>query len=144
MKKRIDELLERYWEADSTLEEEKELKILLRNHPGYALEKKLFGILDEFKGEMPQKIQIPLKQRGRITRIYSVGWAASIALIGGFIWLWNDFDKKRQEEVAYREVMQALSLIQANLQKGQKQLQPLNDLKYLNVTDQLFQTTPKK
>jgi hypothetical protein len=144
MKKRIDELLERYWEADSTLEEEKELKILLRNHPGYALEKKLFGILDEFKGEMPQKIQIPLKQRSRITRIYSVGWAASIALIGGFIWLWNDFDKKRQEEVAYREVMQALSLIQANLQKGQKKLQPFNDLKYLNVTDQLFQTTPKK
>ncbi len=144
MKKRIDELLERYWEADSTLEEERELKFLLRNHPEYELEKKLFGILDEFKREMPQKIQIPLKQRGRITRIYSMGWAASIALIGGFIWLWNDFDKKRQEEVAYREVMQALSLIQANLQKGQKQLQPLNDLKYLNVTDQLFQTTPKK
>lgn len=144
MKKRIDELLERYWEANSTLEEEKELKILLRNHTGYELEKNLFGILDEFKGEIPQKIQNPLNQRGRITRIYRIRWAASIALVATFIWLWNDYAKKRQEELAYQEVMQALSLIQANLQKGQKQLQPLNDLKYLNVTDQLFQTTPKK
>jgi hypothetical protein len=144
MKKRIDELLERYWEANSTLEEEKELKILLHNHPGYELEKQLFGILDEYKGEMPQKIQMPSIQKGRSTVIYWIGWAASIALVVGFIWLWNDYDKKRQEELAYQEVMQALSLIQANLQKGQKQLQPLNDFKYLNVTDQLFQTTPKK
>ena len=41
--------------------------------------------------------------------------------------------------------MEALAQIQTNLSKGQQQLLlPLNDLKYLNTTNQLFKPTSKK
>jgi len=35
-------------------------------------------------------------------------------------------------------VMQAFALIRTNLSKGQEEMNPLNDLKYLNTTNQLF------
>lgn len=144
MKSRIEELIEKYWEAETSLEEEKELKALLKDVEGYEAEKALFGILEDFQKEMPQKVRIPRQLRGRTIRIQWLGWAASIALLVSSVWIWQDYERRRQEEIAYQQVMEALALIQNNLSKGQEQLQPLNDLKYLNTTNQLFQTVPQK
>ena len=141
MKSRIEELVEKYWETETTLEEERELKALLRTTDGFEDEKALFGIMDDFKTEMPQKLQFPTEKPARTIRMQWLGWAASVALLAGSIWIWQDYEQKKQEELAYQQVMEALALIQNNLSKGQEQMQPLNDLKYLNTTNQLFQTT---
>lgn len=141
MKSRIEELIEKYWEAETSLEEERELKALLRTTAGFEEEKALFGILDDFKTEMPQRLQFPTEKTARTIRMQWLGWAASVALLAGSIWIWQDYEQKKQEELAYQQVMEALALIQNNLSKGQEQMQPLNDLKYLNTTNQLFQTT---
>ena len=141
MKTRIETLIEKYWEAETSLEDEKELKALLKNAKGYDAEKVLFGIVADFKSEEPQQLQIPAEKPARTIRMHWLGWAASVALIAGSIWIWQDYEQKKQEELAYQQVMEALALIQNNLSKGQEQMQPLNDLKYLNTTNQLFQTT---
>ena len=141
MKSRIEELVEKYWETETTLEEERELKALLRTTDGFEDEKALFGIMDDFKTEMPQRLQFPTEKPARTIRMQWLGWAASVALLAGSIWIWQDYEQKKQEELAYQQVMEALALIQNNLSKGQEQMQPLNDLKYLNTTNQLFQTT---
>ena len=141
MKSRIEELVEKYWETETTLEEERELKALLRTTAGFEEEKALFGIMDDFKTEMPQRLQFPTEKPARTIRMQWLGWAASVALLAGSIWIWQDYEQKKQEELAYQQVMEALALIQNNLSKGQEQMQPLNDLKYLNTTNQLFQTT---
>ena len=141
MKSRIEELVEKYWETETTLEEERELKALLRTTDGFEDEKALFGIVDDFKTEMPQRLQFPTEKPARTIRMQWLGWAASVAMLAGSIWIWQDYEQKKQEELAYQQVMEALALIQNNLSKGQEQMQPLNDLKYLNTTNQLFQTT---
>ena len=141
MKSRIEELIEKYWEAETSLEEERELKALLRTTAGFEEEKVLFGIVDDFKTEMPQRLQFPTEKPARTIRMQWLGWAASVAMLAGSIWIWQDYEQKKQEELAYQQVMEALALIQNNLSKGQEQMQPLNDLKYLNTTNQLFQTT---
>lgn len=144
MKTRIEVLVQKYWEAETTLEEEKELKALLRNAKGFDEEKALFGAIEDFKKEVPQKLQLPTKKPTLMLRMQWLGWAASLALLAGSFWMWQVYEQKRQEELAYQQVMEALALIQNNLSKGQAQMQPLNDLRYLNTTNQLFQTAPQK
>jgi hypothetical protein len=39
--------------------------------------------------------------------------------------------------------MQAFALIQTNFAKGQEQMQVMNEMKYLNTTNQLFGTEKK-
>ncbi|MCU0399967.1 MAG: hypothetical protein MUE75_02995 [Algoriphagus sp.] len=139
MKSRLEFLLEKYWEAETNLDEEKELKSLLKSADGFKEEKALFGILDDFKNEVPKRVQFPGQKRNRAIQFHWLGWAASIVLLASAVWVWQDYQQKKQEELAYQQVMEALALIQNNLSKGQEQMQPLNDLKYLNTTNQLFQ-----
>jgi len=66
-------------------------------------------------------------------------------LLASSIWVWQAYEQKKQEQLAYQQVMEALAQIQTNLSRGQQQLLlPLNDLKYLNTTNQLFKPTSKK
>lgn len=139
MKSRLEFLLEKYWEAESTLQEEKELKALLLQVEGFEKEKALFGLLEDFKKVEPKSVQIPESKQIRTIKWSWIGWAASVAMVASSVWIWQDYEQKRQEELAYQQVMEALALIQNNLSKGQEQMLPLNDLKYLNTTNQLFQ-----
>lgn len=142
MKTRIDELLEKYWEAETSLSEEKELRKLILESDGFEKEKKLFKALGKFRTEEPQKLSIP---RAKVRKLNSswISWAASVTILLGSFWGWRAYEQKQAERAAYEEVMQALALIQTNLSKGQQQMQPLNDLKYLNTTNQVFQLSQK-
>lgn len=136
MNQRIDELLEKYWDAESSLAEEQELKELLLNAEGYAEEKALFSDLKDISEEeptlkMPMKV-VPLKSRNWMN------WAASVAILIGSAWGWTIYEQKQEEHEAYMEVMQAFALIQNNLSKGQEEMNVMNELKYLNTTNQLF------
>ena len=59
MKERIEILVQKYWEAESTLEEERELRELLRATDGFDQEKRLFGILEEYRSTEPTQVRIP-------------------------------------------------------------------------------------
>jgi len=145
MKTRLETLLEKYWESETSLDEELELKTLLRDTEGYLEEKTLFGLLDDFKLEIPKKVTFPKEKQRPTFHIARLGWAASIALLVSSIWVWQAYEQKKQEQLAYQQVMEALAQIQTNLSRGQQQLLlPLNDLKYLNTTNQLFKPTSKK
>ncbi|WP_075349101.1 hypothetical protein [Algoriphagus marinus] len=142
MNERIEDLLAKYYDAETSLAEEQELKVLLRASEGYINEKMLFGILADFKKEEPSKISMPEAKVRRLNPSW-MSWAASVAILIGSVWGWQVYEQKQAEEAAYEEVMMAFALIQNNLSKGQDQMQPMNNLKYLNTTDQIF-GQPKK
>jgi hypothetical protein len=136
MNQRIDELLNKYWDAESSLEEEQELKKLLESAAGYEVEKLMFLGLNELSNEeprlkMPTKV-VPLKSSNWMS------WAASVAILIGSVYGWTIYEQKQAEEQAYLEVMQAFALIQTNLSRGQEEMNVMNDLKYLNTPSQLF------
>jgi hypothetical protein len=142
MKNRTDELLNKYWEGETSLLEEKELRRLLSEAQGYTKEKELFQALGHFRNLEPSQVSIPKKSKQR--QMYRwTGWAASIAVLLGTYWGWTTYEQKQAEKEAYEEVMLALTLIQTNLAKGQEQMDPIKDLKYLNTTNQLFNLNPK-
>lgn len=138
MKNRIEELLERYWEAETSLTEEKELRSLILESEEFEKEKELFKALEDFRSKEPLHLSIP-KAKVRLLNTSWIGWAASISILFASYWGWSIYEQKQAEKAAYLEVMQALALIQTNLSKGQQQMQPLNELKYLNTTNQVFQ-----
>ncbi len=142
MKKRVEELLEKYWEGETSLAEEKELRKLVADADGYEKEKELFQALGQFKALEPTVLSIPRPSKRLLPR--ALPWAASIALLLGTYWGWTAYEQKQAEKEAYAEVMEALALIQTNLSKGQEQMSPINDLKYLNTTNQLFQLNPSR
>ncbi|WP_057939568.1 hypothetical protein [Algoriphagus resistens] len=136
MNRRIDELLGKYWEAESSLAEEQELKRLLQSTEDYEDEKALFSGLKDLSTQEPS-----LKMPTKTVPIKSgnwLNWAASVAILLGSVWGWTVYEQKQAEQQAYMEVMQAFALIQTNLSKGQEEMKVLNDMKYLNTTNQLF------
>ncbi|MDG1278032.1 MAG: hypothetical protein P8O16_12185 [Algoriphagus sp.] len=137
MNERIEDLLAKYYDAETSLAEEQELKVLLRASEGYTNEKMLFGILADFKKEEPSKISLPEAKVRRLNPSW-MSWAASVAILIGSVWGWQVYEQKQAEEAAYEEVMMAFALIQNNLSKGQDQMLPMSNLKYLNTTDQIF------
>lgn len=138
MKTRIEELLEKYWEAETSLSEEKELRHLIQEAEGYEEEKALSKALNQFKAEEPKSLSIPKTKTRKLTTTW-ISWAASVTILLGSFWGWRVYERNQAEREAFEEVMLAFSMIQSNLSKGQDQLMPLNDLKYLNTTNQLFQ-----
>jgi len=140
---RIEELLEKYWNAETSLAEEQELKNLLSQAEGYEEEKEMFSGIAGLATEEPENLTIP---KGKITKLNTswLNWAASIAILAGSFYGWRVYEQKQAEKEAYDQVMMAFALIQTNLSKGQEQMEVMNDLKYLNTTNELFETTPKK
>lgn len=141
--KRIEELLEKYWNAETSLAEEQELKNLLSQAEGYEEEKEMFSGIAGLATEEPENLTMP---KGKVRKLNSswLNWAASIAILAGSFYGWRVYEQKQAEKEAYDQVMMAFALIQTNLSKGQEQMEVMNDLKYLNTTNELFETTPKK
>ncbi len=137
MNARIKELLHKYWDAETTLEEEKELRDLLPQATGFELEKALFRSLGQFKSEEPNNLSLPEAKSKKLNPTW-ISWAASVTLLIGTFYGWKVYEQKQAEKQAYEQVMQALSLIQTNLSRGQQELTPLNALKYLNAPDRVF------
>lgn len=135
---RIEELLEKYWEAETSQSEENELRELILEAKGYEQEKALFKALNQFKSEEPKRLSIPKAKTRKLNTTW-ISWAASVTILMGSFWGWRVYERNQAEREAYEEVMHAFGMIQSNLSKGQDQLTPLNDLKYLNTTNQLFE-----
>ncbi len=137
--KRIEVLLAKYWEAETSLSEEQELKDLLSRSEDYALEKEFFGEISQLASQEPKGLTIPIQTRKK-SSWNLVKWAASLAIIGSSFYLWKINEQKKAEREAYEQVMHAFALIQNNFAKGQTQMGALNGLRYLNTTHELFET----
>lgn len=142
MKERIESLLEKYWEGETSLAEEQELKSLLKSQSDFEKEKGFFGLMESYGQENPENLTMP---KAKVRKINSqwLSWAASVAIFTASFVGWRVYEKNQEERQAYEEVMQAFSLIQTNLAKGQEQMQVMNDMKYLNTTNQMFGTIKK-
>lgn len=142
MKEKIEQLLEKYWEGETSLQEEQELKSLLSSQSDFEEEKAFFGAFESFKEEEPVNLVIPKTKVRKIDTRW-MSWAASVAIFTASFVGWRVYEQKQEEREAYVEVMQAFALIQSNMAKGQEQMQVMNEIKYLNTTNQMFGTVKK-
>ena len=136
MNQRIEELLDKYWATETSLAEEQELKELLLFAAGYEEEKALFAGLKGLLKEEPN-LKAPAKTISIKSRNW-LNWAASAAILISFTWGWTIYEQKQAEREAYLEVMQAFTMIQVNLSRGQEEMNVMNELKHLNTPNQLF------
>lgn len=136
MKNRLDILLQRYWDGETSLEEEKELRSLLFESEGYEAEKSFFLGIEEY-AELKESIKHP---QGRI-KIWNPMWfqiaAGLLVLLVSGISIYS-YQQKQAEKEAYQQVMDALTLLQTNMQKGTENLQLLEEFRHLNTTNELF------
>ncbi|MEN1784490.1 MAG: hypothetical protein AAGF77_05050 [Bacteroidota bacterium] len=129
--KNIEKLLERYFEATTTKDEELQLRQYFTQEaiaPQFEQYRPLFQYFAVAKEERFTK-QIPPNPRKK----YNFGWisvAASVALALGVFFgqdQYRAYQDKRQAEFAYQETKKALNLLAKNFEKGSQQMSYLNE-----------------
>ncbi|WP_333601208.1 hypothetical protein [Flavobacterium sp.] len=137
---KIELLLEKYFEAETSIAEEKELKNYFAS-PDVAqhLEhyKPLFGYAVQAKQEQ-FTAAIPLQSKKR-TNVFWLSIAASVAvLLGVSLFTFNQYNQPKSQdlgtiddpEVAFRETQKALAMISEHVNKG------IGSMKYLKEYEQ--------
>jgi len=142
MKNRIEELLERYWEGETNLGEERELRDLLAKAEGYEAEKSFFLGLSEISGIKEISLENQAIRSGNLLAFWWRIAAGFLVLMVAGISIYN-LQRKQAEREAYEQVMQAFTLIQENMQKGTGNLEVLQDLQYLNTPNEIFDIETK-
>lgn len=135
MEKQIKRLLSKYYLGETTLEEERRIKRLLKEVDGFEEEKMFFLGLEEWGRDEPRKKPVPGFARDLVV------WQKAAAIAVVFLalgWLALEQQKRVQEEEAYDKVVEALALIQKNMKKGTSSLKVMQEIKYLSTTNELF------
>lgn len=141
---RIEKLLEKYFEAQTTLEEEKELKDYFASAtvaPNLEQYKPLFGYAIQAKNEQfTATIKLPSKhQSKKSNRVVWLSIAASaVVFLGVGLFTFDSYnDTQAQDlgtiddpEVAYRETQKALNMISISVNKG------IGGMRYLKEYEQ--------
>ena len=133
----VEKLLEKYFEATTTVAEEEELKAYFNgDEVASHLEQyaPIFRYFSEAKEEQYTRT-VPLKPRTYIYRWMSVAAVAVLAL-GLFFGpdSYRDYQEQREAEYAYNETKKALNLLASNLERGTQKVAYLNE----------FETTKQK
>ena len=136
---RIEKLLEKYFEAETSIAEEKELKNYFASlDVAQHLEqyKPLFGYVVQAKQEQ-FTVTIPLITKKRKSVVWLSVAASVVVLLGVSLFTYNQFNQKQQNlgtiddpEVAFRETQKALALISEHVNTG------ITSMKYLNEYEQ--------
>lgn len=137
MKEQIEILLDKYWEGETSLEEEKMLRQLLATSEGFESEKAFFLGVEEISAldEAPFTVQ---KKNPWITNWMSIAAGIVLFLASGLAFY--QYEKKNAEREAYQEVMQAFALINTHLEKGTNSMNLMEEFRHLNTTQELFET----
>lgn len=142
MKNRIEQLLERYWEGETSLAEERELRDLLAKADGYEEEKSFFLGISEVSNIKEISLENPEKCPGNLVAFWwRIAAGFLVLMVAGISILTQQ--QKQAEREAYEQVMQALSLIQENMLKGTGNLEVLQGLQYLNTPKEIFDIETK-
>jgi hypothetical protein len=138
MKKRLEILLEKYWEGNTSLEEERELKDLLKTAEGYDMEKSFFSGLGLIADKEEKPFQnVPISNPWWRNTWFPV--AASFLLFAILGMSLYQYQVRKEQREAYMQVMQALEMIQINMQKGTENLQVLEEFQHLNKPNEIFE-----
>ena len=133
----IEKLLEKYFEAETTIAEEKELKdYFTSSDVAQHLEqyKPIFGYATQAKQEQ-FTATIPLKTKKRKSAVW-LSVAASVAvLLSVGLFTFNHYNQPVSDdlgtyddpEVAFRETQKALALISKSVNKGIESMEYLNE-----------------
>lgn len=135
MEEKIRALLTRYYSGETTLKEEQRLRQLLKEVDGFEEERLFFLGLEELGGNKPERRTAPGAE-GRLVLWQKVAAIILVFLILG--WLAVEQQKRVQQEEAYGQVVEALALIQKNMKKGTSSLEAMEDMRYLNTPNELF------
>lgn len=136
MKDRVAELLDKYWAGDTSLKEEAELRSLLKESKDYP-ELSPFFLGVEQLSALEVNLDKPTKSRIIGTVFLSKIAAVFIGLVVVGSLLYSDY-RRREQEKAYVQVMEAFALIQSNMEKGTAELQIMGELRHLNTAKELF------
>ncbi|WP_209332444.1 hypothetical protein [Lunatimonas salinarum] len=139
MESRLQELVDKYWEGESSLEDERELRELLKTTDQYPeLRDFLVGACElaqvetTIKRPQPRKAPFAWPVYLRVAAVFLGG----LFLIG----YWVAIERQRQQEEAYLQVVAAFQLIQFHMAKGTSELEVMADFRHLNTAGQLFNT----
>lgn len=133
----IEKLLEKYFEATTTVTEEETLKAyFLQGDVAPHLQEytTMFTYFSNAKEETFTK-QVPLKPRKRNYKWLSV---AAVAVLALGIYFGNDYREQKEAEYVLQETEKAFSLIAQNLNKGTEKLVYLN--KFEEATNKIYKT----
>ena len=122
----IEKLLEKYFEATTTVAEEKTLQAYFSQESvATHLEqyKPMFNFFSSAKEERYTK-QVPLKPRKNYYKWISV---AAVAVLTFGIYFGNQYQEKRQAEYAYQETKKAFELLAENFGKGTEKVAYLQE-----------------
>ncbi|MGX1929202.1 hypothetical protein [Flagellimonas sp. 2504JD4-2] len=122
----IEKLLEKYFEATTTVAEEKTLQAYFSQESvATHLEqyKPMFNYFSNAKEERYTK-QVPLKPRRNYYKWISV---AAVAVLSFGIYFGNQYQEKRQAEFAYQETKKAFELLAENFGKGTEKVAYLQE-----------------
>lgn len=127
----IEELLEKYFEATTTVTEEEELRSYFAQEtvaPHLEQHRPMFNYFSNAKEEQFTK-QVPLNTRKKI----NYGWisaAAAVVLAFGIYFgpdQYQAYQDKKEAEIAYQETKKALNLLAENFGKGTQKIAYLNE-----------------
>jgi hypothetical protein len=144
----LKRLIEKYYNGESTEEEEKALRIFFRygNVPrGYEAEKEIFGFFDEsvqipepsvdFESRLLAGIDaIEGRRSGTLRRflIPALSTAAGLMLLAGSYFLFTNRsgsqDTFKDPEIAYMETMKILRVVSVRMNRGAQALEPVGKM----------------
>lgn len=113
MELRIKGLLEKYWQGNTTVEEEKLIKDYFKNNPDKTTEGLYFEKIKSVKHSLPQK---SFEHPGRrIRRVWLSSAAAIIILLVSIPLVFNN--QSQQDRFAIEDPAEALEITRASLQR---------------------------
>lgn len=142
MENRLEELLHKYWEGETTLEEESEFKNFLQDVEGFETEKNFFLGLRNLSLNESKEFEL----KGGIKKS-PVHWLRIAALFIIFLAVGSAmyrYQIMRAEREAFEQVMQAFNLIQENMQKGTESFNAFGEMRHLNTTQEIFNLKESK
>jgi hypothetical protein len=145
----IEKLLEKYFNAETTIAEEKDLKLYFSSPdvaPHLEQYRPLFGY---FSQQAEQKFDktLPLKTKRHYAAWISV--AASVVLLGGLLTFYNtqepqdDLGTYDDPEVAFRETQKALNMLSKNVNVGMGSVNYVGK-EYNETTKTIFKDVKRK
>ena len=122
----IEKLLEKYFEATTTVAEEQQLREYFTSGDVAAHLKQYTSLFAYFSGARKERFtgQVPLNTRRNI-----YGWlsVAAVAVLIFGIYFGNNYREQRQAEYAYHQTREALRLLAENLDRGTEKVAYLNE-----------------
>jgi hypothetical protein len=123
---RIEKLMEKYFEATTTVAEEEQLRDYFSQDsvaPHLEQYTPMFTYFSQAKDERFTK-QVPLKPRVTYYKWISI---AAVAVMVFGIYFGNDYREQKEAEYAYNETKKALNLLAQNLERGTEKVAYLNE-----------------